>query len=174
MYRNSVAAAADVTFDDVTLASLPLAELINAPDLGVANVVAEIEIAVNPAGTQAGLAIGWDSQAAPANGILIYHDGSNVKIDKNVAGTWTAVQSTATAFSANAKLKCHRDGSSVSVFYNNALIGATQTISDAAILAGTRHGAFSTAATGTMDKALIFPRKTTYDGALNRWSGARP
>ena len=160
--------------DDFSIKPLTLSELVNVPDLSVADVVAEIEIAVNPAGTQAGLAIGWDSQASPANGILVYHDGTNVKIDKNVAGTWTSVQSTATAFSANAKLVCVRDGSSVSVFYNNALIGSTQTISDAAILAATRHGMFSTNATPTMDNVLIMPRTGGNYSDLDRWSGVNP
>lgn len=160
--------------DDFSIKPLTLSQLLNIPDLGVANVVAEIEIAVDPAGTQAGLAIGWDSAASPANGILVYHDGTNVKIDKNVAGTWTSVQSTATAFSANAKLVCVRDGSSVSVFYNNALIGSTQTISDAAILAATRHGMFSTNATPTMDNVLIMPRTGGNYSDLDRWSGVNP
>lgn len=170
----TLTANASFVVDNVIFHPLTLSELINTPDLGVANIVAEIEIAVDPAGTQAGLAIGWDSQSSPANGILVYHDGTNVKIDKNVAGTWTAVQSTATTFSANAKLVCVRDGSAVTAYYNNALIGSAQTISDAAILAGTRHGAFCTNATPTMDNVLIFPRTGGNYPDLNRWGGVNP
>jgi hypothetical protein len=164
----------DITIASISVESFTLAELVNVPDLSVANVVAEIEIAVDPAGTQAGLAIGWDSQSSPANGILVYHDGSNVKIEKNVAGTWTTVQSTAYGFTADAKLVCVRDGSSVSVFYNNAKIGSTVTISDAAIVAGTRHGAFATSSTPTLDAVLIFPRTGGNYPDLNRWSGVNP
>lgn len=170
------AVPADVTIDDISFQPLTWAELINIPDHGIANVVAEVEIAVDPATHLAGLAIGWDSQSSPANGIIVYHNGVICRIEKCVAGTWTTVQSTAAAFSANAKLICVRDGSAVSVFYNNAKIGSTVTISDAAIVAGTRHGAFSTNATPTMDNVLIFPRGSggEYNGALNRYSGARP
>lgn len=165
----------DLNVDDVSTKAITLAELVNIPDLGITNVVAESEIAVDPAGEWAGLAIGWDSQSSPANGIWIFHDGTNVIIQKVVAGAQTTVADTATAFSANALLKCHRDGSSVEVFYNNVKIGSTVTISDAAILAGTRHGAFSTDATPTMDNVLILPRGDgAYDGTLNRYSGARP
>ena len=154
--------------------ALTLAELVNVPDLSVADVYAQIQIAVDPAGTQAGLAIGWDSQAAPANGILVYHNGTQVIIDKCVAGVYTTVQTTATAFSANAKLVCVRDGSSVTAYYANVKIGSTVTISDAAIVAATRSGVFSTSATPTMDNVLIFPRTGGNYSNLDQWSGVNP
>jgi len=51
------------------------------------------------------------------------------------------------------------DGTSFSLFLNNAKVGATSTISDAALQTGTKAGLFSTNVANTFDNWYTFKRK---------------
>ncbi len=161
--------------DNASVKEILLSELLEIPDLGITGCFAEVEIAVDPYGTQSGLAIAWDSAASPANGIIVYHDGDDVVIDKCVAGVWTEVQRTATAFSAGALLKVSWDptGTSIRVYYDDALIGTAQSIADGGIVGNTRHGLFATDDVGTMDNLHILPLDD-YEALLDQYTGDTP
>jgi hypothetical protein len=106
--------------------------------------------------TQVGLALRFDSASSPANGVLVYSDGSgNIKVDKILAGVQSTVSTTAFTYSAGARLMCSFSGSALRTYYNNALIKA-DTIADAALLTGTLHGLFSTDASNTFDDLAIY------------------
>jgi len=79
-------------------------------------------------------------------------------LEKNVAGTYTTVQSTAVTYSAGATLRVIKDGTKYRVYYNNALVGTEQTISDAGIISNTKHGLFSTYSGNTFDNFTLWPR----------------
>ena len=164
-----------IIFDDQSVVELVLAELLNIPDLGVADALLELQIAVDPDDKPVGIAFGWDSQSDPANGAIAYHDGGNVVIRKCVAGVWYTVATNAAAFSANALIKVARRGSRVVVYYDNVLIGTVATIGDATIVAGTRHGAFSTDAVSPMDEVLVIPTGSGGEHeVVQQWAGDAP
>lgn len=78
------------------------------------------------------------------NYIRAYHDGTNVKIDKVVAGSTTAVVSTAVAYSAGTHLVISMNKTDIRATYNNTQVTAGATVSDAALQTGTRVGIYST------------------------------
>jgi hypothetical protein len=90
--------------------------------------------------------------------------------------TWTSVISAAATYSANATLRVIKDGTSYSLYYNNAKVGSTATISDAALISNTKHGLFSTYSGNTLDNFTVYARGTggEYDGVLNKYSAANP
>ena len=53
-----------------------------------------------------------------------------------------------------------KDSNSVTLFYNNAKIGATQTVSDAGITSNTIHGIFDTYG-NSIDNFQVYPRDIT-------------
>lgn len=88
-----------------------------------------------------------------------YGDGSkHIVIYKCVGGTLTSVADVAVTYSSGAALTVAADGSSITVYYNNAIVGTTQTVSDAGILNNTLHGLISSDAANTLDNFLVFPR----------------
>jgi hypothetical protein len=102
------------------------------------------------AGTQAGLVARLDNPANPQNFILCYLDGAgNVKVDKCVGGTYTAVITGAVTYVAGQVLRLACSGNDVSVYYNGTQVGSTTAVADAGIVSNTRHGLFSTYAANT-------------------------
>lgn len=103
-----------------------------------------------------------DSTSSPANFLIAYHDGTNVKLDKNVGGTYTNLISAAATYSAGATLRVITYTSSgslkVRVYYNNALVGSEQTVSDAGIISNTKHGLFSTYSGNSFDNFTLWAR----------------
>lgn len=79
-----------------------------------------------------------------SNYIRAYHDGTNVKIDKVVAGSVTAVVSTAVAYSAGAHLVISMNKTDIRATYSNTQVTAGATVSDAALQTGTKAGIYST------------------------------
>ena len=143
--------------DDVILAPLTLSDLISGADYGYSDVLVNADLAVT-ASTQAGVVACLDSLATPANFLLAYHDGTNAHLEKCVAGTYTSLISTAATYAANAPIRIIKDGTSVDLFYNNAKIGTTQTVSDAGIISNTIHGTFSTYVDNRVDNFEVWPR----------------
>ncbi len=122
-----------------------------------ANVLAEAAI-IRTLGTQAGLCLRCNSQAAPTDFLLAYLDGTgNVKLDKCVAGVYTNLISAAVIYVASAVLRVILSGTSVNVFYNNLAVGTTQTVND---VTSTLHGLFSTYALNSFDNLVIWDRGT--------------
>jgi len=109
-----------------------------------------------------------DSAGSPANFVITYHDGTNCKLEKCVAGTYTTVITAAATYSAGAELRVIKDGTAYRLYYNNALVG-TGTIADAGIISNTLHELFSTYSANSLDNLTIFARgnEGQYDAPLN-------
>jgi hypothetical protein len=112
-------------------------------------------------GLQGGLVTNLDSAATPANFVISYLDGAgNCKMDKNVAGTYTNLISTATGctYSAGKEMVVVKDATAYRLYYNSTFIGTQQTVSDAGIISNTIHGLFSTGAAQTLDDFIVYAR----------------
>lgn len=98
------------------------------------------------AGTRAGVVANLDSASSPANFVIASHDGQLARLTKCVAGTYTELVSAAATYVAGAFVEIRRPagGDVWALYYNGVQVGANQTISDAAIKAGTLHGYFNT------------------------------
>lgn len=147
-----------VRYDDVSLKPLTLSELIATTETSTRDVIATVAIATTPAGTQAGLAVGINSATDPTYGVIAYHDGTNAKLDKIVNGVWTNVISAAATWADNAEIRVIRDGTTFRLYYNNAQVGATSTISDVGDY--TLHGLFSTYSGNRLDNFSVYARGT--------------
>jgi hypothetical protein len=165
------AAAIDVTIDNVTIKALTLPHLLSLKQCSTQDGLLDADLVVAFA-TQVGLAMNWDDPTSPANGIVAYHDGTNAVLLKNVAGTWTQVIAAAATYSANAKMRIIKSGTSYSLYYNNAQVGSTSTISDVGVKDNKYHGAFSTYSSNTIDDVIFRPRThNKYDTELNQYIG---
>lgn len=112
-----------------------------------------------------GLVIRWlDAN----NYIYTLHNGTNVQLIKVVAGTPTTLIDTAVTYSAGAKMRAHMMGTACRIYYNNALVGSQQTISDASLQDGANHGLYTTNTGNTFDNFEAFPANTTYDAFLDK------
>lgn len=118
-----------------------------------------------------GLALSMDSASNPTNGVLVYLDGTNCKVDKIVAGSTSNVRTTAVTYSSGKSLVVAKAGTEYRVYYNDALVGAANTISDAGIVSNTLHGLFSTDASNTLDNFTCYATGTGGEYAeLDKWS----
>jgi hypothetical protein len=109
-------------------------------ETGMANAL--LDCVPSRAGGVVGLVIGY---VDASNYIVAYHDGTNVKLDKVVAGVTTPVATAAIAYVAGARLMARRVGNNIYVAYNNtgvALQGST--VADAALVSATKHGLYTT------------------------------
>ncbi|KKS80326.1 MAG: hypothetical protein UV55_C0042G0001, partial [Candidatus Gottesmanbacteria bacterium GW2011_GWC1_43_10] len=161
--RNQGMGAGEIAYwDNLTLKPLTLSSLFSSVSTSDKDVVASADVTMT-AGTQAGVVTNLDSASSPANFLIAYHDGTRVKLDKNVAGTYTNLISAIATYSAGATLRVityHSDASTlkVRVYYNNALVGTEQTVTDAGIISNTLHGLFSTYSGNTFDNFTLFAR----------------
>lgn len=103
------------------------------------------------------------------------HDGTNYTVVKVVATTPTTLIDTAATYSSGAACQIHTyiSGGALKVraYYNNAHIGTEQSISDAALIAATKHGWYATDTDSTGDNFTLFARgqnDASYD-FLNRF-----
>lgn len=166
LFKRNTAAGLSLYFDDASVKALTFTELLRITNLSIADVFIDVQISDFLLGTQIGIAMCWDSDSAPANGVLAYLDGAgNIKVDKLVGGTWTSVSTTAAAYSANARLTGWKLGTSWRFYYNNAFVVAN-TISDAGIISNTRHGVFSTDLNNKFEAVTIYPTGTELQHAL--------
>jgi len=150
----------DVTFDDVSVKALTFSELFaSVDDAATSDVVISADVTLT-ADTQVGIVMNLDDESNPQNFVIAYHDGTNAKLEKCVAGTYTTVISAAATYSASATLVVIKDGNDYSLYYNNDKIGSTSTISDVGIVSNTKHGLFSTFADNRLDNFTVFPRGT--------------
>lgn len=142
------------TADDVAYYGLSMPELLALQPMSTTNVFSAVNltlVARNPGG----LALNWDDPTTPTKGVIVWHDGSGtVKLETLSSGTWTTVQSTSATYSASAPLMCRVDGTSYTVYYNNALVGSTQTVTG---FTGGYCGMFNTYGGNTLDAYTCFP-----------------
>lgn len=145
-------------FDNASLKPLTLSSLFSTVSTSDTDVVVSSDVTMT-AGTQAGIVTNLDSTSSPANLLIAYHDGVYVKLDKNVGGTYTNLISAVATYGAGYTLRVITYTSSgslkVRVYYNNALIGSEQTVSDAGIISNTKHGLFSTYSGNSFDNFLL-------------------
>ncbi len=152
--------------DDMSYKPLTLSSLFSSVSTSDADVIADANVTLT-AGTQAGLVTNLDSTSSPANLLIAYHDGTNMHLDKCVAGVYTSLINTAAAYAGGNKvlrvITYHSDANTlkVRVYWNNALVGAEQTVTNGGtngIIGNTKHGLFSTLNTNTFDNFCIWAR----------------
>ena len=166
---NNMGAGEDIWLDNLSLKPLTLSTLFaSVDDAATADVVASVDV-ICTAGTQAGLVVNLDSAASPANFVIAYVDGVNCKLEKCVSGVYSSIISGAVTYGAGKTLRVIKDGTSYTLYYNNAKIGATSTISDAGIVDNTKHGLFSTHASNTLNNFELFPRGDGAYSDLDAW-----
>jgi len=164
-YTKTGAVANDeVRFDNLSVKPLTLASCFaGAVDLHRKDALVDTTPTV-VAGTQSGHAIWMDDASNPANFLLAYHDGTNVRLEKCIAGVYTSLISAAAAYSAAATLRivavpiAGGTNYSVALYYNNVQIGTTQTVDNAAAAYGTNAAGFSTSGSNN-------------PGTLTAWGG---
>lgn len=114
-----------------------------------------VKIAFTRAGGDGGLLLRF---ADSNNFMSCRHDGTNIALIKKVAGANTTVRTTVTTYVAGAELMAIMQGSAVRIYYNNALVGAEDTIADAALVAATKHGLYTTNVSNTFDNFVAYAR----------------
>jgi hypothetical protein len=163
-----------VVVDDFSLKALTLNTLFSSIETSTADVVAQIELDTVVSETQAGIVLNLDDKDNPQNFVVAHLNRADntCKLEKCVAGVYTSVISAAAAYSAGKSLVVVKDGTSYSLYYNDAQVGATQTVSDAGIVDNTLHGMFSTYDGNQLDNFQVFARGTggEYDADLDRYA----
>lgn len=153
----------------INTAPSELSQQMSVAQMSTADVFASA--ALTRAAGEVGLALSMDSASSPANGVLVYLDGTNCKIDKIVGGSVSNVRTTAVTYSAGARLVVTKTGTEYRVYYNDQLVGTANTISDAGIVNNTLHGLFSTDASNTLDDFTCYATGSGGEYAeLDKWS----
>ncbi|MBN1640369.1 MAG: hypothetical protein JXA09_03965 [Anaerolineae bacterium] len=157
----------EIASSKASASALSGGEAMATVDVSTVDILVQADLA--RAGDEVGLVLRY---ADAQNYVVAYHDGTNAKLDKVVGGATTSVISGAAAYSANATLVVVADGTSFSLFYDDAKIGATSTINDAALQTGTAHGLYSANTGNTHDNFSVMPRGSHGEYAdLDQWSG---
>ncbi len=147
---------AEGSVDNVSYKPLTLSSLFSTVSTSDADVIADVNITVT-AGTQAGLVLNLDNTSSPANFIIVYTNGTQIRVDEVVNGVYTNKQTTSSTFTSG-NLRVIKDGTKYRVYYNNVLVGTEQTITDESIINNTNHGLFSTYEGNSFDNFTIWPR----------------
>lgn len=113
------------------------------------------EVAVTRSAGVGGLVLRYQDAS---NYLIAYHDGTNAKLDKVVAGVTTNVISAAATYSAGAILRVIAAGTAIRLYYNGAAVGTVQTVADMAT--ATTHGLHTTDTGNTFDNFVIWARGT--------------
>lgn len=146
---------ADGDVDDISAQQIALADLLRLGQTSYTDVIARDVLTVGDG--QAGVAVRWDSQSSPANGIIVFRDraatGSGIVVGKYVAGVYTEVSATSVAYSAGDQLEVRCIGDEVRVF-NEGVHVVTNTVSDAGIVSNTLHGLLDPGASSSTHENL--------------------
>lgn len=108
----------------------------------------------------AGVFLSLDSRTNPQNWVAAIHDHSRVKLLKCVGGAVSELISASSLFYEGGSVMAVKSGAFYSLYYNYVQIGAMQEITDAAILAGTYCGMYSTHSDATLDGFTLGARAT--------------
>lgn len=128
-----------------------------------------IDLSVTRSGGNAGIV----ARYVDANNYLIaYHDGTNTKLDKVVAGVTTNLISAAATYGAARVLRLILDGTSARLFYNNAAVGSAATVPSST---STNHGIYTTNTGNTFDNFVVWARgnSSTYYSGLDALDNLR-
>jgi len=156
---NAPGAAGITLYDTVSAKPLTFSDLITCEDYGVAKAHVSAALTVT-ANKPCGVIACCDDPDNPQNYLLAWHDRTNAHLDKCVAGTITSLINTAATYDAGTKIKIRVGAgaaTNVALFYDDALIGAEQTVSDAGIISNTYHGIFSTSSDSPVDTFEVYP-----------------
>lgn len=144
--------ADDISVKPVTLSTLFIPQQTPMAD---ANVFASIDLTI-VTGNPAGVALVNDP-ANPTAGIVAVHNGTNAILYKFTdPTTWTALINTAATYSAGKSVRFSYDSTTGAcrLYYNDALIGTQQTITDAEIVACRYIAAFNTGGGSSVDNLV--------------------
>jgi hypothetical protein len=158
-----------MTFDNFSVKPLTLSSLFATVPTSTSNVIADVTIPAYTTGTQAGLVIGLDNVTTPTKFLIAYLNGNGqAEVDQDLNGTYSTIVTAGTAaWNASYVLRVVKDGTAVSLYYNNALIGTGTCDSS---ITGTNHGVFSTYSGDTFDNFTVWPRGTGNEfNALNQF-----
>jgi hypothetical protein len=124
-------------------------------DTSTADVIAIVKV-TRSAGN-AGLVVRY---ADTSNYVYALHNGTNAQLIKVVAGTPTTLINAAATYSAGAELRVICDVTKFRLYYNNALVGSEQTISDSGLASGTKQGLYTSDTGNTFDDCVFYARGT--------------
>ena len=140
-------------------------ELIATDDLAITEGIFDINLTIPAAeNLSAGIILAVDDKDTPANKIRVTYNRleGKVQVEKVVAGTSTSLINTTATYGAGNQLRAilYEDGSDLKlrVYYNGALIGSEQTVSDAGIVGNTRHGIMSVDSSNSLDNFTVHRR----------------
>jgi hypothetical protein len=123
------------------------------------------DVKVTRAGGVVGAVVRYQDSS---NYVIAYHDGTNAKLDKVVAGVTTNVISATASYSAGKILRIVPDLTKFELYYNSVRIGSGGTISDSALQTSAVIGLYTTDITNSLDDMLTHARGTAQEhGALN-------
>ena len=145
-------------YDDISAKPLTLSSLFSTVPVAATATSTDYTVQADTTltkGAQAGLVMNLDSTTNPQNFIIAYHDGTNIKLEKAVAGTYTTLISTSATYVPGATIKVVKNGFNYSLYYNGVKIGSTLVITDAGIVNNTNHGVFSTYAGNSFSNFLV-------------------
>ncbi len=146
----------DLTIDNVSAKLQTLVSILNIlkPQFGLSDgFFIDVHINAVTADTQVGVI--WNYDGSNNFGIA-YMNGTNLVVDKNVAGTYSNLASVAQAVTPDQILRIENPaGSNVLDILYNGVSKATPTIADASILGNTGIALFSTEANNAISKVTI-------------------
>lgn len=132
LYITRYSLATDITFDNVSVKELTFADLLIKPLQSITpDVIFTVPLTLPDAYMQGGICLRVDDLDDPQNYILVYADRKAAKISvyKVEDGVYTALQTDQSfTYVEDAELVASISGTSLSVFYNNALVGAAMTV----------------------------------------------
>lgn len=149
----NVAVSASIYFDDISYKSMVLATLLGSVQTGAVNISIAVALTI-PEYLQGGCVLALDSATSPANFILVHFNraDSRVYVEECVAGVYTTLASTVTAYVAGAVLRAEKVGTTLTVRYNGAIVGVPVAVTEAG---NTLCGLFATDASVAFANLLI-------------------
>ena len=174
--------ASDLKVDDFVFKQVTLSSILSLSNLGFSQGRWWFTPAAT-AGELAGIVVLANDSVASTDGLWCYYDDTVKKLQvfKRVAGTDTSLISTAVTYSAGAKacLVYDKTQGKIWAFYNNAIVGTAQALTDASIINNTWHGTMSTgdASVDAVDFAplgygadLFDPGAGTFESGTYSWT----
>ncbi len=152
------------SIDNVIFKPLVFTELIASVSTSKKDYIADIKVTLLDFTNNmpAGIVLNLDSATSPSSYILALLDaGGNASLYKCVSGVYTVVISASVTYSAGAVLRVIKDGTSYSLYYNNAQVGSTATIGDGSVVNNTLCGLFNTDSGNTLNDFVVYSRGTS-------------
>jgi hypothetical protein len=151
--RKLSASSKSIYVDDWAFYLLDLADVLNLRDFGVSDAQVGAKVTLHAIGTNAGVAMCFDSDTAPKYGLMAWHNGEQLFFTKLVNGVLSNLLSPQTVtYAAGAVVEIRKSGGEVSVWYNGTQRGSAVDISaETGIVGNTLHGMLSTNTGGRLD-----------------------